>query len=76
VSMEEALRYRFTPEEQAIVDDFMNGAVIGGPSHVRAGLEQLVQETGADEIMLSTLMADHDERLRSYCRVAEIFAGA
>ena len=73
VSVEDALRHRFTPEEQAIVDDFMNGAVIGGPSHVRAGLEQLVQETGADEIMLSTLMADHDERLRSYRRVANAF---
>jgi luciferase family oxidoreductase group 1 len=73
VTVEEALRHRFTPEEQVIADDFLAGAVIGGPERVRAGLEHLVRETGADEIMLSTLMADHDERLRSYHRVAEAF---
>jgi alkanesulfonate monooxygenase SsuD/methylene tetrahydromethanopterin reductase-like flavin-dependent oxidoreductase (luciferase family) len=73
VTVEEALRHRFTPEEQAIADDFMAAAVIGGPERVRTGLEQLVRETGADEIMLATLIADHDERLRSYQRVAEAF---
>jgi luciferase family oxidoreductase group 1 len=71
VTVEEALRHRFTPDEQAIADDFMAAAVIGGPARVRTGLEHLVRETGADEIMLSTLIADHDERLRSYRRIAD-----
>jgi luciferase family oxidoreductase group 1 len=73
-TVEEALRYRFTPEEEALAEEFMTNAVIGGPARVRARLEQLVQETGADEVMLATLIADHDERLRSYRRVAGAMA--
>ncbi len=72
-TVDEALRYRFSPEEQAIADDFLLGAVIGGPARVRTGLEQLARDTSADELMLSTLMPDHDERMRSYRRVAEAF---
>jgi luciferase family oxidoreductase group 1 len=72
-TVEEALKHRFTPEEQAILDDFLLGAVIGGPERVRTGLEQLARDTGADELILSTMMPDHDERLRSYRRVAEAF---
>ena len=30
-SVEEALAYRFTPEEEAIADEFLRGAIIGGP---------------------------------------------
>jgi luciferase family oxidoreductase group 1 len=71
-SIEEALAYRFTPEEQAIADDFFQGAIIGGPDTVRAGLQQIVQETGADELMLSALLPDHRERLRSYQRIADL----
>jgi luciferase family oxidoreductase group 1 len=70
-TVDEALAYRFTPDEQAIADDFLTGAVIGGPDRVRAGLEQLARDTGADELMIATLMADHDERLRSYRRIAQ-----
>lgn len=70
-SIEEALAYRFTPEEEAIAEDFLTGAAIGGPSHVRARLQELVDETGADEIMLSTMIADTDARIASYRRVAE-----
>jgi luciferase family oxidoreductase group 1 len=72
-TVEEALQHRFTPEEQAILDDFLRGAVIGGPERVRAGLEQLARETGVDELILATMMPDHDERLRSFRRVAEAF---
>lgn len=68
--IEEALAYRFTAEEQAIADDFLLGAVIGGPERVITGLSALARDTGADELMLSTLVPDRDERRRSYERVA------
>jgi len=68
-SVEEALAYRFTPEEQAIADDFLEGAIIGGPERVRAGLTQLARDTGASELMLATLMPDQQERMRSYRRL-------
>jgi luciferase family oxidoreductase group 1 len=72
-TVDEAVRYRFSPSEQAIADDFLLGAVIGGPERVRHGLEQLARDTSADELMLSTLMPDHQERLRSYRRIATAF---
>jgi luciferase family oxidoreductase group 1 len=75
-SIEEALAYRFTPEEEAIAEDFLHGAAIGGPSRVRARIQELVDETGADEIMLSTMIADTEERMASYRRVAEAFKAA
>jgi luciferase family oxidoreductase group 1 len=73
-SIEEALAYQFTPEEEAIADDFLNGAAIGGPERVRGRLQELVDETGADEIMLSTMIADTATRTASYRRVAEAWS--
>ena len=75
-SIEEALAYRFTPEEEVIAEDFLNGAAIGSPDRVRGRLLELVAETGADEIMLSTMIADPAARIASYRRVAEAMAVA
>ena len=69
-SVDEALAYRFTPEEQAIADDFLMGAIIGGPQRVMDGLTTLARDMSADELMLSTLLPDREERLHSYERVA------
>ncbi len=68
--VEEALAYRFSAEEQAIADEFLMGAIIGGPELVVEGLERLAADTQADELMLSGLIGDRDERRRSYQRVA------
>src|SRR3569833_4557898 len=56
VPIEEALAYKFTPEEQAIADEFFTGAVIGGPAKVAAGIQELARDTGADEILVSVLL--------------------
>jgi luciferase family oxidoreductase group 1 len=69
-SVEEALAYRFSPEEEAIANDFLRGAVIGGPQRVLQGLSTLVRDTLADELMLSTLLPDREERRLSYERVS------
>ncbi len=69
-TVEEALAYRFSPEESAAADGFLEGAVIGGVERVRAGLEAVAARTGADEIMVSTLVPDLDERLGSLRRIA------
>jgi alkanesulfonate monooxygenase SsuD/methylene tetrahydromethanopterin reductase-like flavin-dependent oxidoreductase (luciferase family) len=70
--IEEALAYHFTPEEEGIADEFLRGAIIGGPQRVREGLTALVRDTGADELMLSTLVPDRRERMRSYERVSTV----
>ena len=69
-SIEEALAYQFTPQEQAIADEFFTGAVIGGPAKVAAGLRAHVEATGADEIMLSALLPDLAARTTSLTLIA------
>ena len=45
--------------------------VIGDPATVRAQLEDLVARTGADELMLTTMLYATDDRIRSYRLVAD-----
>ncbi|MDN6875926.1 LLM class flavin-dependent oxidoreductase [Pseudomonas citronellolis] len=59
------------PHEQEAVGNFFGLAVIGGPEKVRSRLEILVEQTGADEIIFTSDIYDHDLRLRSL----EIVAG-
>jgi luciferase family oxidoreductase group 1 len=48
-------------------------AVVGSPEKVRAGLEEVAREYGADELMIVTITWDHEARVRSYELVAEAF---
>jgi len=64
-TVEEALAYQMTPDEQEIADEFFTGAVIGSPTTVAARLATLARELGANELMLSTLLPSLDDRRRS-----------
>jgi luciferase family oxidoreductase group 1 len=70
VSVEEALAYAFTPEEQAIADEFFLGAVIGDPATVGRRLLQTARDAGAQELMLSSLVPELAERQASLARIA------
>ena len=73
-SPEEAAKYNFTPEERAIADRYRSLALIGSPDTVRAGIERLVQKTGADEATVSSMMYGHTgERMRSYQLLSDAF---
>jgi luciferase family oxidoreductase group 1 len=74
-TVEEALARRFTGEEQAIVDEFLRGAVIAGPARAARELRALAADVGADELMLSTLCPDLETRRASLERLAEAFGG-
>jgi alkanesulfonate monooxygenase SsuD/methylene tetrahydromethanopterin reductase-like flavin-dependent oxidoreductase (luciferase family) len=39
---------------------------VGSPPAVRRGLEQFVEQTGVDEVMVVSAIFDHAARLRSY----------
>ena len=69
-SVEEALAYRFSPDEDRIANEFLYGAIIGGASRVRDGLEQLVSDIDADELMIAAFLPDRKERFLSYQRIA------
>ncbi len=70
-SPEEAERFNYTPFERESIHAWTASHVIGDPATVRAGLEELVARTGADELMLTTMLHATDDRIRSYGLVAE-----
>jgi luciferase family oxidoreductase group 1 len=72
-SPEEALAYAYTPEERGLVRAYRELLFAGSPAKIRADIEALVEETGADEVMVATTIPGHEERLRSYELVAEAF---
>lgn len=47
--------------------------VAGDPEQVRATLEQMLEESGADELMVQNLIADPGDRRRSHALLAEMF---
>jgi luciferase family oxidoreductase group 1 len=68
---EEAAAFNFTPFEREQIRSWTASHLIGDPATVRAGLEDLVARTGADELMLSTMLSSTDHRIRSYRLVAD-----
>ena len=68
---ETAAAYPYSPEERAFVDDRLGGQVIGAPETVRAGVTELVERTGVDELMVVTSTHDGADRLRSYRLLAD-----
>jgi luciferase family oxidoreductase group 1 len=70
---EEAMAYPYTPAERRLADAYRSMQVVGDPRTVRARIEELAERTAADEVMITTNVYDHAERLRSYERLAEVF---
>jgi alkanesulfonate monooxygenase SsuD/methylene tetrahydromethanopterin reductase-like flavin-dependent oxidoreductase (luciferase family) len=70
LGIEEALAYPFTPDEQAIADDFLTGAIIDGPARTATRLRELARDVGADEVMLSSLVPSLESRRASLERIA------
>ena len=56
--------------ERTAVETRLSAAIVGSSATVKAGLEKLVSETAADEVIVVTDTYDHADRLRSYERVA------
>ena len=69
---EEAAAYPYTPFERERAEAFTADHVVGDPDAVRRGLDDLVDRTRADELMVTTNVHDHRERLRSFELVAEL----
>jgi len=58
--------------ERAAVENKLGAAIVGSSATMRAGLEKLVADTGADEVIVVTDTYEHEDRLRSYERVAQV----
>jgi len=59
-------REKAGPAERALLDSVLSCATIGSPAAVREGLRSFIARTGADELMITSQMFDHQARLRSY----------
>lgn len=73
-SPEEAQAYPYTDFERAAVREHRNRTVIGSPATVKTAIENLVRDSGADEVMVVTNLYGHAERLRSYELLAGVFS--
>jgi luciferase family oxidoreductase group 1 len=62
----------WTPQEKAHAMRMLTCAFVGSPDTVRRELAAFIERTGADELMVSGTVYDHDARLRSYELLAEI----
>ncbi len=60
--------------ERAAVESKLAAAIVGSNATVKAGLEKLVGDTGADEVIVVTDTYEPADRLQSYQRVAAIAA--
>jgi luciferase family oxidoreductase group 1 len=58
--------------ERAAVESKLRAAIVGSDATVKAGLEKLVEDTAADEVIIVTDTYEHADRIESYRRVAGI----
>jgi luciferase family oxidoreductase group 1 len=60
--------------ERAAVESKLRSAIVGSDATVKAGLQKLVEDTGADEVIVVTDTYEHADRLESYQRLGRIAA--
>jgi luciferase family oxidoreductase group 1 len=61
----------WTPMEKAQAKRMLARSIIGSPDTVRKGMAALVEETGADELIVVSDVYEHSERLRSIELIAK-----
>jgi luciferase family oxidoreductase group 1 len=64
-------RERIGPAENALLDSVLSCSAVGSRETVRERVRTFVELTGADELIITSQIFDHEARLRSY----EIVAG-
>jgi luciferase family oxidoreductase group 1 len=60
------------PPERAMLDAVLSCSAIGAPATVAGQLQAFVARTGADELMITSQIFDHAQRLRSYEITADL----
>jgi luciferase family oxidoreductase group 1 len=56
----------WSPTEKAQAMRMLSCSFVGSPDTVRAGLDKFIEQTGADELIVSGPIYDHAARLRSF----------
>jgi luciferase family oxidoreductase group 1 len=63
----------WSDREKALVASRTGGSIVGSRETVKRKLEEFLEHTNADEIMVNAMIYDHAKRLRSYEIIAEVF---
>jgi luciferase family oxidoreductase group 1 len=66
----------WNPVERAQASTMLSCSFAGSPETVRQGLEEFIQRTGVDELIVTSAIYDHAARLRSYEMLAELWPKA
>jgi luciferase family oxidoreductase group 1 len=69
---EEAAAFHPTPSEKELIRSWTASRIVGDPSTVGAELATLLERTGADELMVTTMVHSPDDRVQSYRLLAEL----
>jgi luciferase family oxidoreductase group 1 len=75
-SPEEALAYAYSPVDRARIAQNRQKLSVGSLATVKAKLAPLIESTKADELMVTTMIYDHQARKRSYELLAEAFTAS
>jgi hypothetical protein len=70
-SPEEAAAYPYSDRERQFASERFAGQAVGSPKTVRAQLTSLLERTSADELMLTTMVYDIEDRIRSFELIAD-----
>jgi alkanesulfonate monooxygenase SsuD/methylene tetrahydromethanopterin reductase-like flavin-dependent oxidoreductase (luciferase family) len=57
--------------EKAQAMSMLSRSIVGSPDTVRSGMDALIAETGAYELMIVSVVYDHATRLRSFELIAD-----
>lgn len=60
------------PMAKGMLDQALSCAVVGSADTVRKGLNAFIERTGADELMVTAQIFDHQARLRSFEILADV----
>ncbi|CAH0215996.1 MsnO8 family LLM class oxidoreductase [Pseudomonas mediterranea] len=71
----ETMNGLWLPHEKEAVGDFLGLAMVGGPQKIRARLEVLIEQTQADELIFTSDLYEHADRLHSYELLAQVMKG-
>ena len=63
------------PHEREAVGDFLGLAMVGGPQKISAKLEVLIEQTQADELIFTSDLYEHADRIHSYELLAQVMKG-
>jgi luciferase family oxidoreductase group 1 len=59
--------------QRATLEHILSASAIGSPATVAAAVAAFVERTGADELMVTSQIYDHERRLRSFEILADLF---